>query len=300
MSEQPVSPEGFLKAGTNYIKNPLGIIGLFIGLIYGVACVVTGLSPNFSEGQRWTLVIFCVAFPVPVLGVFYRLVTTYHRHLYAPSDWRDEKYFFGPQTQQEREEKEESAADLLSAAPAAQLPANARTALQPAPDPAPAAPKPAAPVRLEPEHDDPRALARRSEELAFRWLSRQFSHERLYRDIRIDGPHMVAFDAGVTRPAGKHLVAIEVKSIRNIEVLPRLLREFGGLVDRAMANINSVPEPGTLAFMLVVVTIGLNESMRKDVENSVRHHLNAEGRSVDLRVLAFEDLEFDSRMANGG
>ena len=102
MSSDATSTEGFLKAGTSYIKNPLGIVGLFIALIYGVAGLVAGFSTNLTEDQRWVMVGFTAVFPVVVLGVFVRLVTHHHNKLYSPADWKDERHFFGPQSSQAR------------------------------------------------------------------------------------------------------------------------------------------------------------------------------------------------------
>lgn len=75
-------------------KNPLGIIALFISLIYGFACLVLGLSANKLENsERIPLIWFLIFFPVLVLIAFVYLVSKHHRKLYAPSDFRDDKSF---------------------------------------------------------------------------------------------------------------------------------------------------------------------------------------------------------------
>ena len=47
-------------------KNPLGIIALFIVLIYGFACLVVGASSHLETGERtpiiWFMVIFLLLF----------------------------------------------------------------------------------------------------------------------------------------------------------------------------------------------------------------------------------------------
>jgi len=74
-------------------KNPLGIIALFIVLIYGFVSLVVGLSGGLEAGERQPIIWFMVFFPILVLLVFALLVVKYHKHLYAPSDYKDENLF---------------------------------------------------------------------------------------------------------------------------------------------------------------------------------------------------------------
>jgi CheY-like chemotaxis protein len=71
-------------------RNPLGIIALFIVLVYGIAGLVTGFSGSFPTSERLPLIYFLVAFPVLVLGVFTWLVSRHSNALFAPSDFRNE------------------------------------------------------------------------------------------------------------------------------------------------------------------------------------------------------------------
>lgn len=74
-------------------KNPLGIIALFIVLIYGFASLVVGVSSQLQANERLPIVWFLVIFPCVVLGVFAWLVSNHHKKLYAPSDFKDESNF---------------------------------------------------------------------------------------------------------------------------------------------------------------------------------------------------------------
>ena len=104
----------FLEQGAkSYTRNPLGILGLFVGFIWGIVVVVAGFSPNLTESQRWALVLFAALFPIPILCVFYNLVTEHHSKLYAPADWKDERHFFGPQSAQVREQREAREAESV-------------------------------------------------------------------------------------------------------------------------------------------------------------------------------------------
>lgn len=51
-------------------KNPLGIIALFIVLIYGFAALVVGMSNHLEAGEREPIIWFLVAFPCIVIVIF--------------------------------------------------------------------------------------------------------------------------------------------------------------------------------------------------------------------------------------
>jgi hypothetical protein len=74
-------------------KNPLGVIALFIVLVYGLAALVTAFGSVLSAAERLPLVWFLVLFPLLVLAVFGWLVCWHSEKLYAPSDFRDEGNF---------------------------------------------------------------------------------------------------------------------------------------------------------------------------------------------------------------
>ncbi|MBV6325721.1 hypothetical protein [Duganella violaceipulchra] len=74
-------------------KNPIGIIALFIVLIYGFAALTLGFNPKLEFWERVPLVWFLVLFPVAVLALFGWLVSQHHEKLYAPSDFRTDDIF---------------------------------------------------------------------------------------------------------------------------------------------------------------------------------------------------------------
>ena len=75
-------------------RNPLGIIALFIFLIYGMTAIVLGWSAEVLALDNQTrLVWFMVIFPVIVLIVFFWLVTRHHTKLYGPGDFRSDDSF---------------------------------------------------------------------------------------------------------------------------------------------------------------------------------------------------------------
>lgn len=74
-------------------RNPLGIIALFIVLVYGFASLVTAFASSFTATERLPLIYFLVFFPILVLGVFAWLVSKHSGRLFAPSDFRNEENY---------------------------------------------------------------------------------------------------------------------------------------------------------------------------------------------------------------
>ncbi len=85
----------FMDKAKGLTRNPLGIIALFISLIYGFACLVLGFaSGQLTSGERLPLIWFLIGFPILILFSFIYLVVNHHNKLYAPSDYKDERNFF--------------------------------------------------------------------------------------------------------------------------------------------------------------------------------------------------------------
>lgn len=82
----------FITQAKGLTKNPLGIIALFISLIYWFACLVLGFSSNnLVTDERILLIYFLTGFPILILITFIFLAVKHHKKLYAPSDYKDEK-----------------------------------------------------------------------------------------------------------------------------------------------------------------------------------------------------------------
>lgn len=77
-------------------RNPLSIIGLFISLVYGCACLVFSQGMTYLNGsnERLPLIWFVVVFPLIILAVFTYLVIKHRFKLYGPSDFQNEDNFF--------------------------------------------------------------------------------------------------------------------------------------------------------------------------------------------------------------
>ena len=89
-----MDPAGLPRSTKAITKNPLGIIALFIFLIYSIASLVLGVSASaLTEGQRWAFILFLVLFPLLILGSFVWLVANHAVKLYSPSDFRDDRSY---------------------------------------------------------------------------------------------------------------------------------------------------------------------------------------------------------------
>jgi CheY-like chemotaxis protein len=84
---------GIVDAAKGLARNPLGIIALFIVLVYGFASLVTAFAGSFTPEERLPLIYFLVLFPVVVLVVFAWLVSTHSGKLFAPADFKNEENY---------------------------------------------------------------------------------------------------------------------------------------------------------------------------------------------------------------
>lgn len=85
---------GIVDAAKGLARNPLGIIALFIVLVYGFAALLTGFSASFTHEERLPLIYFLVTFPILVLIVFAWLVSSHSSKLFAPADFKNEENYF--------------------------------------------------------------------------------------------------------------------------------------------------------------------------------------------------------------
>lgn len=87
--------DSFIDSARALSRNPLGIIALFIVLVYAVASIVLSFAgPEFYSNPWHPAVVFLAVFPLLVLAAFTFLVARHHRNLYAPRDYKDSKDFF--------------------------------------------------------------------------------------------------------------------------------------------------------------------------------------------------------------
>lgn len=113
----------FIEGAKGLTRNPLGIIALFISLIYGFACLVLSTSISNLEGEceRLPLIWFIILFPLVILIAFIFLVVKHHEKLYSPSDFRKDEAFIQTMTKSKVREKQLSEISNLESSPDIEL-----------------------------------------------------------------------------------------------------------------------------------------------------------------------------------
>jgi CheY-like chemotaxis protein len=84
--------KSFSESAKGFTKSPLGIIALFIVLVYGFATLAATFGSNLKENVT-PLIYFLVIFPVIVFCGFLWLVSQHHDKIYGPSDFKNEENF---------------------------------------------------------------------------------------------------------------------------------------------------------------------------------------------------------------
>ena len=108
------SNNDFAKTAQKLARNPLGIIALFIVLVYSIAAIFIGISGNHLEpSEKLPLIWFLVVFPVIVLFLFIWLVIKHHTKLYSPSDFKEDESFLRTLSYDEQKTKINSEIRLL-------------------------------------------------------------------------------------------------------------------------------------------------------------------------------------------
>ncbi|NBF05966.1 hypothetical protein GV819_27095 [Pseudomonas sp. Fl5BN2] len=93
-SLDPLPGSGLLHTAAGMHKNPLGLIALFIVMVYAIGGIVLWTAKDpFYNNPSHPVVLFLALFPVAVLLVFFVLVAKYHTHLYGPGDYSNQEHF---------------------------------------------------------------------------------------------------------------------------------------------------------------------------------------------------------------
>ncbi len=80
--------QGQISQFASFARNPLGIIALFLFLVYTIAgSVLGGTAANLQWFERLPLILFLIVFPFAILRTFGDLVRNHHHKLYAPKDF---------------------------------------------------------------------------------------------------------------------------------------------------------------------------------------------------------------------
>jgi len=256
----------FGKTAQRLARNPLGIIALFIVLVYGIAGLALGYSAaNLQAIEKLPLIWFLVLFPVIVLGVFFRLVTHHHAKLYAPHDFPDKEGFFRAMTPSEQKERLDAEVEAIRAETVAA--SHHGTTV----------------VEMEGSGIAQTVSIRHAyvlaEELAFREIEREFGVP-VQRNVAVGGD--VGFD-GMLVQHGKP-TAIEIKFTRQ--------QSWRRLVEHTLPRLGRVVDLfGPMTSVLVIVTEGLTTKQRETAAARISGMLKEASPPIVLRVYDFDELK---------
>lgn len=186
--------ENFGNTATKLSKNPLGIIALFIVLVYGIAGLVLGVSgESLLESHKTVLVWFLAIFPFSVLGAFTWLVSKHHTKLYSPSDFRNDDGFIRILSPEEQKRKIEFEAQEIR-------------------DNEEDSTKASSPEPIQKSNNQLMQSILLAEELAFRELESTYNAP-INRHVSIGPEHDTSVDGMFV--SSKTVYIVEIKYIRN-------------------------------------------------------------------------------------
>jgi hypothetical protein len=287
----PIKPFGDIAQGL--ARNPLGIIALFIVLVYAIAALVASASAMTADDRR-PLIWFLVAFPPVVLAAFYRLVTGHHTKLYAPADYADKDGFFralSPEEQRRRlDDEARPLEDGARSTGEPGKPLGEPATLEPSGQLSPGTPKAPPAVNgtdrgrvvgdaiTRGARIDFREVYTLAESLALRDLETELK-QPIKRHVAVGGYPVdgVYFDG--TTP-----VVIEVKLLTP--------KNWKNSVRDALARLGELRQSISVPARFVFIGVGveLHDERRAEIEREMSKLARTAGLSVDVRVPDLESL----------
>jgi len=272
-------------------RNPLGIIALFISLIYGMSALLLGTSvKNLTDANQTLLVAFIAGFPFVVLSVFGWLVARHHQKLYGPGDYRSDEGFLNvasalpPQALGQRLREEVEQADQKISAPSLeerkfvkQLDAGVATDhnLSQQSD-----------TQQSDEKADPVLRAYAAENLVFQELQNELGGA-LRKNVSIELPNR-RYQLDALLASKEKTIFIEVKQLfarTSISVVIQKARmQFADLSEHFRDRPN-------FHFLLAIVTnFAITDSNREKIKAEVEQAQSSLGERFEIRFYSFADL----------
>lgn len=255
-----------LRGVRDYVRNPIGIIALFISLIYGVASILLGTTASqLTEAERWPIIVFIVIFPVLVLFTFYKLVTKHHVKLYSPSDYRQDSSFIKVASDEEVEEKIDREASE-SVGQIKQVPLTLQKKVIP---------------QIKPEIA---TIIKETFDIENKVISKLERDHRTtaQRNVKIGNSHAI-FDAVFQQ--GNTITAYEIKIVRSHSVLYSYLDSLLYQSILAQENIQR-------SFRLIIVVIhSLNNGLLQIEKRQWANRIKGSPVNVQLRFIDKRDID---------
>lgn len=260
----------FMNNAKGLAKNPLGIIALFISLIYGFACLVMGISAEkLDASEKLPLVWFLIIFPIIVLAVFVYLVVFHHKKLYSPSDFREDKSFLETVDKNQKiiaEFKEANTKQITS-----EISKNKET------------PKPKTINKPETiEFNDFKNKYIEIENLVLEKVETIYC-SNVKRNVRIKGLQNAEFDGIVTNQ--EEVVFVEIKYVRSISMNSSAIESLKSLSKKLIEYKRSGYIQRRVTFLIYIVfEVERLEFLFNQIDN-----LETELKNMDIKILIFKD-----------
>lgn len=267
------------KEAVKLARNPLGIIALFILLIYSFASLLFGLGgAELSNAQKWWFVKFLVTFPYFVLVVFTYLVVRHHEKLYGPGEYKDEKHFLGLNTPEETNKKNE---EEISETENEQEKSETKSGN--------------VKVLTREQHcklfQEQRKKVNNIKRLVFNYYEKKFDYE-ITRDVNyLVNNNKIYFD-GVSEKKGS-LTFLETKYIQN-GFIPRILLKdirYNAIEVKNLLQQSALYHDYTFRLLFTFVVENEYENEINDLKQRLHSFIDTELIQIGIRVLTMKDLE---------
>ncbi|HEX9965023.1 MAG TPA: hypothetical protein VGB04_08565 [Allosphingosinicella sp.] len=266
-------------------RNPLGIIAVFLGILYGIAGLLLGADTRpLSEMNQSILTWLVFIFPFVSLGVFAWLVANHHTKLYAPRDYRTDEGFLGsfkPSTKAEVEEK-------LQAEAAAVEEADLMSGRDEGPAALPASPgtHPSASHVTSEAKSDYRHRLYLAELLVMDRLRAEFGPALQRHVTYAKNGLRISLDGVVVQ--GDDVVLIEVTAVRDRFNLAKRQKD---LISRFVAVRAALPSTAKVKILLCIVWLGSKPAEPQPIIASARELLDTAGFSgTEIREFELSKL----------
>lgn len=246
-------------------RNPIGVVALFLVLIYGLATLLLGVSGQIlTETQRWPFIWFLILFPILILVAFVFLVVFHHEKLYAPSEFKDERHFFrklAPDEQKARLDEEVTVIEKAIASSTTVAPDQYRPL----------------------SRDEVRLQVSLAEDLTLRALEQELGSS-ISREVAVEaGDGWLNLDGAVVR--GKELLAIEVKHFQGRGLAIFQIEHLLDLLTKLRFKRFS-----RVSLLLAIVSDALPESDR-EIEQKLRTAISKFEIPTQLRFFRLQELK---------
>lgn len=285
-------------------RNPLGIIALFISLIYGMSALLLGTSvESLATSNQTILVWFVVSFPFVVLGVFAWFVAKHHKKLYGPADFRSDEAFHAVQDlppadlgrrlsqEIERDLEEPIAGTILDREDGALLPRPSPSTDQPAAHRGPAERDAAPQLRRQTWTSQKNLITRAflAEALVFQELQRELGGA-IRRQVALPLRGGQRFRADGVIEIGNSVIIVEVNLVRSVISLRRILNQSIRMFEDYKKSMDE-QEAAVVKFILALVVA--DGSTQPDWLYSAVEELQRQVQSaIQIRLFFLQDLMF--------